>query len=106
MKACKASGNTVMITWDKYDAADSYLILRRKMGESRFYTDCGDKRAYLHRCQDSRGYSLLLQCTGCFRQMGQCCEEQLRQEYLSKKHRQQRRSRHRGQTVKAQKHLL
>ena len=36
VKACKASGNTVMITWDKYDAADSYLILRRKMGESRF----------------------------------------------------------------------
>lgn len=34
VKACKASGNTVMITWDKYDAADSYLILRRKMGES------------------------------------------------------------------------
>ena len=36
VKACKASGNTVMITWDKYDAADSYLILRRRMGESRF----------------------------------------------------------------------
>lgn len=33
---CKAAGNTVMLAWKKYDNADSYLILRRKTGESRF----------------------------------------------------------------------
>ena len=81
MKACKASGNTVMITWDKYDAADSYLILRRRMGESRLhrlrrqksltYTDArtvGDT-LYYYSVQAVSG------------KWGNGCEEQLRQEY-------------------------
>lgn len=33
---CKAAGNTVLLTWNKYENADSYIILRRKMGESKF----------------------------------------------------------------------
>ena len=36
IKTCQAAGSTVILAWDKYDSADSYLILRRKMGESRF----------------------------------------------------------------------
>ena len=33
---CKAAGNTVLLTWNKYENADSYIILRRKMGECKF----------------------------------------------------------------------
>ena len=33
---CKATGNNVLLAWNKYESADSYLILRRKMGESKF----------------------------------------------------------------------
>lgn len=33
---CKASKNTVLLTWKKYNNATSYLVLRRKMGQSKF----------------------------------------------------------------------
>ncbi len=33
---CKASGNSVFVAWNGYDDAESYLVLRRKTGESKF----------------------------------------------------------------------
>ena len=32
---CKAAGDTVLLTWNKYENADSYIILRRKANSQR-----------------------------------------------------------------------
>lgn len=36
IKTCKESENGVFLEWEVYEGADSYLVLRRKMGESGF----------------------------------------------------------------------
>ena len=47
---CKAAGNTVLLAWDKYDNTDSYVILRRKMGESKFTQIATVKELTYTRC--------------------------------------------------------